>query len=120
LIATLPAADRLAARNGLGILAAALSFLVSYRFFQDTLYGEIRKIAFRVSPENDLGQPGLIPALEQLKGFISQKGFSLSESLHGGPLLGDLPWLRLAMPELAVLAAAFALYSIRGSRDPQH
>lgn len=83
-------------------LTATSSFVVSHRFFQEGLRHALREFAFPWSP-SDADQVSAAAAPFQAR--ISQLLYSTSDALSGAPLLGDLAWVRLALPDLVGFAA---------------
>jgi hypothetical protein len=91
--------------------AAVTSFLVSYRFFQEELKWSLRTAAFAISPgDPDPGAGWLVRAVDTLMEALAAAAFRAGDLLYGPPLLGSVPWLKLAIPELAMLAAATILF----------
>ena len=83
------------------VLTATASFAVSQKFFQEGLSQGLRDLAFRWSP----GEVEPTSAVtEQLRTTISRLLYSAGDALNGRPLLGDVAWLRLALPSLMGLA----------------
>jgi hypothetical protein len=109
IVARLKPATARPASIGLASLAGLMSLLVSYRFFQDSLYRSIRDLSFSISPSNDEGAPAAASLVSTLKSVVSRMAYDVSEALHGGPILGNEAWLRLALPDTIVLAAALTM-----------
>ena len=97
--------------------AFAISVAVSYRFFQESLYWPVRTAAFRWSPgEETVTRDWWENPVGALQRWIDVGLWYSSEFLHGPPFLGSLPWLKLALPQLFVLAAALFGLSLRRQR----
>jgi hypothetical protein len=103
---------------GLAAVAGLVSLLVSYRFFQDSLYQSIRDLSFAISPFNNEGVPATADLVSALKGALSRVTYNISEMLHDGPILGSKPWLRLALPDTVVLAAALIVSGLAWAVRP--
>jgi hypothetical protein len=104
-------APRLAARLGsnvaprvsvsAAVVTAATSLAVSYRFFQKSLYEMLRDLAFRLSPPDaDSVTGGAVDSLRSAQTMASLFALAASEVLNGRPMLEDLAWLRLILPNL--------------------
>jgi hypothetical protein len=109
LVARLKPATARPVSIGLVVLAGLVSLLVSYRFFQDSLYQYIRDLSFAMSPLNDEGASASFDLVTAFKGALSRLSYNISEALHDGPILGEKPWIRLALPDTLVLAAALII-----------
>ncbi|MFZ1430501.1 MAG: hypothetical protein WAS21_27470 [Geminicoccaceae bacterium] len=88
------------------VSTAAASFVVSHKFFQEALSQSLRDLAFRWSP-GDAQQISAAPKL--LQAAVSQLLYSAGDALNGQPLLGEVAWLRLALPNLISLTLVVAV-----------
>lgn len=111
-------------RSSLPILAVtAVTFLtsvaVSYHFFQEALYRQVRTAAFALSdlgadpPETWWGAVGSVTGRS-----VSWITWMMSEWLNGTPILGSVPWLRLSVPTLVAAVAATLVSRLIGRASP--
>jgi hypothetical protein len=97
------------------ILTGSASLVVSYKFFQESVYRVFRTLAFEFAPpalDSTLAtDPNFVMSIQKI---VSQVAFTVSDMVHGAPILGNVPWLRLLLPNLigiapVLLVTAFSL-----------
>jgi hypothetical protein len=90
--------------SGVGCVA---SLVVSYQFFQTHLAHPVRLWLIRFS---QLTTDGALHALSPTLGRTANRvAWTVSEFFFGAPILGGLPWLRLAVPAISSVVVAAVL-----------